>query len=544
MTRKTKYIDTTSSISRKFATRRNDMNIANDFRVSNIADIEAFRLIRLNANNELEKADHNSPSCEGVLHKASTASAGSIADYISHGHARFIANSAVEVGEIKAAEDGRICGFVRALSGGRTILAATAGEAGEITDTDANDELIKVSSTSASDTNYLLVFGKQKTTGTAIMEYLHMQGKTAVNSSYYYDEVWGAIILDEANLEGTPTDAAGTVTVKNVTSGTTLITISAAANNAAVNTVTSEYAFDRRVYVTIDTLAAANTQLVGYDYKNDETIETITHTATNGVVKMQSTTRWNRIIYEVCGGVADARTIAIAAANNEDIADGYTNNTHQTTTDDAADQGDDSTIEIVSSDNSDTTQKVTVAWKNAAGTWSVTTKTLNGTTHVQVTAAGDTVVGAYLDSNTAGTVSIIYDRSTANTTVLAWDGSSYLGAGMLSTWEGNAEYSGLELDARNSTVTLTCSNSSAADILYIKGEDVDGSSQGEGLTLSSGAATTTNKYSRITHIFCSGTESTEHFRIHNGTDDDGSLRIGKLLQPADAQGDVVEGIFY
>jgi len=544
MARKTKYITATSGVGRKFATRRNDMSLAQEFNVSNVADLEAYRLIRLNANNELEKADHNSPSWEGVHHSGTTVSAGSPTDFVAHGHARFIANSAVEVGEIKAAEDGRICGFIRSSTGGRTILSAIAGEAGEITDTDANDETISVVSTSSSDTGvWVLVIGKEKTTGNAIMEYITLDGTDSSSGSRYFDEVYGAIILDQPNLEGTPTAAVGTVTITNTTSETTLITIAATANNMGVNTVTSEYAFDRRVYATIDSLAAANLMLVGYDYANDETVELITFTATTGITKMTSTNRFNRIVYEVCGGVPDGNTIAIAAAPNEDIVNGWTNNTHQTTTDVGADQGADSTLEVVSDSTEDTTQSVTVAWKNAAGTWSVTTVDLNGTTHVSI-GNGDTVVGAYLSAATAGNISIIYDRASTNVTLLAWDGSSYLGAGMLSTWEGNASYSGIELDARNGSVTFTCSNASATDMLYVLGEDVNGSSQGEGLTLSSGTATTSNKYSRITHIFCSGTESTEYFRIHNGTDDNAALRIGKLLQPADAQGDIVEGIKY
>lgn len=541
MTRKTKYIQDLSSVGRKFATRRNDMCIAKDFKASYASDIEAFSVIRLNANNEMEIADMYSPTWDGVLHLASTLSAGKISNFISRGHTRYRAVAGVEAGEIKAANAGRITGFIRSITGGRTILAATAGEAGEITDTDAADETITVTSASDSDDGkFILVFGKQTTTGAAIMEYIECYGTTSNAGALVFDEVWGAIILDEDHLEGTPTACVGNITIINTTTETTLITIAATANNMGVNTVTSEYAFDRRVYADIDSIVAANTQLVGYDYTNAETIETLTHVATTGALKLISSNRWNRIVYEVCGGVADARTIAIAAQPNEDIVNGYVIGPNITSAD-AADKGGDAAITIESDDALDITQGVYIAKKNAAGTWAVVGPiTLTGTTPVDISSNGDTVVGAYLTAATLGSITIKQDVNT----VLVWDGAVSLGAGVLSPEGGDVAYAGLDLDARNGLVTFTLSNAAAVDFVCVQGEDIDGSAQVEGLTLSSGAATTSNIFSRITNVYCSGIASTEYMRIHNGTDDDPCLKIGKLLQPADAQDDIVEGIKY
>ena len=324
----------------------------------------------------------------------------------------------------------------------------------------------------------------------------------------------------------------------NATTETTLITLAAVTHMglAGAGTITDNDCYDRRLYITQSAVQADVPVIIGIDYTGAIASEAVTFTITTGIVKMETTTRFNRLLWIAHGGVADARTMAYGAGLGEDLFDGWTNNEHETTTDDAADKGADAAISVVSDAAGDTTQSVFVAWKTAAGVWAITEKALNGVTPVQITAAGDTVVGAYLDAVTVGNIAIDYN----STDVLVWDGSAYLGAGMLSLWGGNAAYAGLDLDGGGGPVTVTCSNGSATDFVCVEGLDVAGAAQVEGLTLSSGAATTSGSWSKITNIYSSGTESTEHFRVHNGTDNLEKLAKGIVISPSDAAGDNVE----
>jgi hypothetical protein len=192
------------------------------------------------------------------------------------------------------------------------------------------------------------------------------------------------------------------------------------------------------------------------------------------------------------------------------IAEDFINNTDDTTTDDGGDQGANAVLSVVSSSAvGDDTQTVTTAWKNAAGAWTRTETALNNNVAQNIAAAGDTVIGAWLDAATVGTITIAYGGAP----ILVWDGSAHLGAGMLTASGGNSAFAGLNIDARGGTVTFTCSNAAATDFLYVYGTDAADAAQGEGLTLVAGVATTAGSYHDITEIYCSNTENTETFDI-------------------------------
>lgn len=525
------------SVSKAFASRYNEFAVAN--RLAGEA-ITAYRGCKINSNNETQILASTDKHFFGVPTSGANLAKGAEALYVTHGPSKIAAiGGRLEAqSRFKFAAAGQITRFVEA-SGARAILAATSGELGEMTDSDANDESITVVSDDTADsTQWVLIIGTLKTTGVGTYDIIKLDGTTDSAGTVLFDEVYAAAVIDEASLNGSLTAPAGTVTVTNTTSDTTLISLAAVTHMglAGAGTITNNDCYDRRLYLTQSTLAADVVILIGIDYAGAIASEAVTFTVTTGIVKLETTNRFNRLLWIAHGGVADARTMAYGAGLGEDLFDGWTNNEHETTVDDAADQGADDAITVESDETTDITQTVYVAYKTAAGVYAVGSALLTGTTPAQVVAAGDTVLGAYVDAACDGAITVDY----GTTAVLTWDAALYLSGGMLSTWGGNETYAGLDLDGGGGPVTVTCSNGSATDFVCVQGEDVAGAAQVEGLTLSSGAATTSGSWSKITNIYSSGTESTEHFRVHNGTDDLERLAKGIVISPSDADGDNIE----
>jgi hypothetical protein len=377
------------------------------------------------------------------------------------------------------------------------------------------------------------------------MEYIYCNGTTANNGSLSFDEVYGAIVLDGQSLEATPTAAVGNITITNTTSETTLITITATANNMGVNTVTSEYAYDREVYATISALAAEEVMLIGYDYAGDENAELITWAASNDILKKQSETIWNRIVYEVCGDINDARTITLDAKPNEDIANGFTNNVgHVTYTVGNQPSGDD-TVEIVSDEATDNA-KITLIGKNAAGTIFTEEITLTGTTEASSGNDMNYVFGAFISEVGTGTAGAVSIRQADDTVIGVFDTATYNSWGLVEPDEYDVSAlvkTPYAFDGRNGLVTITNSNASATDSLILVGEDADGNAQTELLTLVSGTKASTKYWSLINYVAYVDAATTESIRIHNATADDGGLKIGNVIQPASSADSIVEGVF-
>ena len=505
--------------------------------------IEKYRLVREDAYHRVFKADTYSPTIDGATTNPVTVDSGNEDFYmVQKGPCFLTTYGSIEPGEFKVSVDGKIVNFIKSISG-RTILSATAGNDGEITQSDANGETLTVVSSSSSDTDqYVTVYGLSS--GSLLVETIDLNGTTAqAVSSNTYNEILAMYIGDRY---GDYTTCAGTVTLKNATSGTTLVTISAGNSTAGIDDVTtanSYYTYDRKAKLTIGSLEAVDVVIEGYDYNGAIQREIVTWAASNEAVVKETTNRYNRITRVINGDLASGNTIAISGIDTNDIRVGLVNNADDITTVDASSQSADGSIVVVSDDASDTTQTVTVFWKNAAGTWSATDVSLNGTTNVAV-GTGDTVVGAYLDSATAGTVSVIYDPSGTPVTLLEWDGSSYLGAGVLTVEDGDASYTSHAISGNNGKITVTSSNTSATDMVFVNGYDVYGDAQVEGVTLSSGAATTTKYFSKVTDVVCSGAAATEYFTISNETDDDGKYKLGRVYEGTDTADTIVECFLY
>ena len=523
----------------------------NEFAVANRLageDITAYRACKINANNQMQI--YRREDVGKIFAPASTAgySKGDEGLFIAHGPAKLEAQGGrlEPQTEFKVGIGGKITRFCKISDGSRTIISATAGEAGEITDTDANDEKVKVVSSDSSDSSlWVLVLGKAKTTGAAQAEYIYLNGTTSSSGSLYWDEVYAAVILDAPNIDGTATNATGNVTVKNVTSGTTLITISAGANHMGLIAVTDTDCYDTRCTVAIDSLPASASEIIlyGVDENGDETGDILAWGTSGDILKKESSERFNRIVWVAGGGIPDANTITITANSSETIFDGWTNNVgHVTYT--AGNQQADAQQKLIS-DEAGADGKVYIIGYD--DTTIVTEEvTLNGTTAVDVSTATDAIIGAYVKSGTVeGTISIL--NSDGTTVVGTFDTASYNSWGLVERDEADATtsaQSALGLDAGNNKVKITSSNSSATDKVIIIGKDRDGSAQKELLTLSSGAAESTKYWSIVDYIACVDQASTEYLKLHYATEDDGSDAKGLVLSPADAAGDKVEVFIY
>jgi len=542
---KAKVLADRDRISHAFATKYHEFRTAR--RLAGL-DIPAFRFCKLNSNNECVPADQYDTCYFGIPMLGAGLSRTDEGIFAIAGPAYAIAQGGgLEAeSEFKIGAGGKIGRVVKA-SGARVILAATAGEAGEITDTDANDETINVVSDNTADTSlWVLILGYEATSGDAIYEYIALDGTTAVDGLKLFDEVYGAIILDGPSIYATATAPTGTITITNTTSVTTLITL-AAVDHMGTVTPTIEDGRSTKIYADIDSIVAAEVILFGIDHNGDEFAERLTWTAVEGTDRMESTYRFSKIIHIAHGGVADARTIAYSSRLNEDIFDGWTNSEHNLTTHDAADKGNDDTLTVKSSSALDITQQVTVAWKNAANTWATTTVTLNGTSDVQIAALGDTVIGAWLDSVAVGTITIEYDEAgdgAGQADLLVWDGAATLGAGMVTPWGGDVAYAGIDLDGGNGLVTITESTGAATDFVLIEGFDRDGVAQVEGLTLAAGTKESTLYWSKITHIYAAGLDSVESLRLHLANDDAAGIAQGFVVGPSDEADEQIEVFLY
>ena len=538
MTRTQKSHDQIDSVGKNFIKKYPEFDLKK--RKAGPVAINARRLIYEDGNHNLRTATPHYPFVHGALQGPNAWAVHQEGYIVRQGPTKLYAQSSLEIGPIKVAEDGRIVNFIQNIDTGRVMVAVTNGNDGEITQPDANEETLTVESDSALDiTQYVKVYGLAKTTLAILVETSPiLTGATAVVvSTSNYKEILGMEIVD---ADGVATVAVGSVILKNTTL-TTLVTITAANSTAGIDPVTNPWnCYDRKAGLTIDLLEAVDFIIEGYDLEGIIQREKIVWTAADEAVYKETVNRYSRITRLINGDHAAAQTLKIDGIATNDIVTDYVNNDDNLTTGDAADQGGDAAIILKSSSASDITQYVTIAWKNAAGTLTIAAYLLTGTSDVAV-GTGDTVVGAWLDVATVGSVIIDYNTGTV---VLEWDGSATLGGGMLTKEDGDVAYAGLDLSGNNGLVTITCSNGSAVDILAIQGEDIDGSAQSEILTLSSGTIETANKYSRITHIYCSGTEDTEYFTISNEVADDGNLKLGVAFEPSDAQDTVVECELY
>lgn len=543
MTRKQKAKSQIDDLSHKFLRNNNEFRIAKNIKAD--GSINARGIAWIDSNYEARAANSHTPGTYGVLASDVAASADDIDTYVVQGPALVYPQTRIEPGlPVKVSEAGRIVNGVQIQTGNRTILSAASGEDSQITDSDANDEGLTVVSDSASDTSQdIYVYYKEATTGTAKMAVANINGTTAVNMQD--PTSGGTVSADEVLGLLKSASTVGTITLTNTTTSTTLITATAGQDDRGIISIASadqHKSFGRYVQITMSAASTDEFMIIGTDEAGDAQYEIITHAASMPVV-LRSSERFNTVTYVAAGKIAAARTIALAglpsnvfepALRNEygDIT--YTGNTQAS-----------GLIRVVSDDNStDIGQKIMVLGCDST-TLRYDEFTLNGTTAVDSSSNYTEVYAAWVSEGTpVGSITI--DQTAGAADLFEFDAATYNSGGALVPYKGN-ENTGIYLDAdRASTITheisgcngratLTCSNTSATDVLAIFGEDVDGSAQAELVTLVAGTADLENAYSRILVIGGVTLAATEYVKVSYEQEDDAGSCCGWAVNGSSTQ---------
>jgi len=532
-------------LSHKFLRNHNEFRVIQNYNA--LASISGYRAIYLNDNGEVGPADHYSPNIIG-FHASNTtvAATGSVTGVVG-GPAYAYPQSAIEpLLPIKVTEAGRITHGVIKTHSGRTILSATDGTDDEITDSDANNEYITVESDDSSDTTQIVyVYVKEKTTGTAKMLYGYLNGTSEVilrdfgggGGQVYVDEVYGARLSAEG---------AGTITIKNYTSNTTLISFSAGTTTRGVTSATNPtYSYCRDVIVLFNQQKASQELFIaGTDLNGNPQYEIITHGASSQL-QYQTSNRWRTVDYIVNGKIdsSDPTTTTITGLGtnvfetslvNEVGVGSYT----------AANQvgfAAGEKLKIKSDDASDDGKIVLLGIDDTASGYALRYDeiTLNGTTAVATTNDYSYVLGAYISSvetQVDGTITVYKNDGTS--AILSFDAASYNAIGIFGP-EGHSTDTGVhslfDIPGCNAVPTFTLSNTSAQDLLVIKGEDVDGTAQYEFIQLDSGVGKSEYAWSRINAIAGVGCAGTEYLKVSFETEDNPALFCGFSMGAADAQ---------
>ncbi len=534
MAKRTKYRDVVDSVSNPFLKRNPDKRVVEV--LASEDGITGKRFAYISPDFEAENSTPYTVGLEGIVLSNGNVDAYRETKILLSGAGNGEAVGALDAGlPAKSSYSGyvneaNVIGF-----GNQLIVAATAGLAAEITDDDASAETITVVSTSASDTNWILIMGVNAS-GVTLSEYIKMTGTTAVAGSVVFTTIYGVIILDvDSIIRGTATAAVGTIDVDNTTSATLLVQLTAADKNKGIKFVTNEKAYGRRIQATASALDADTPDFIifGKDYAGEEIFEVVNFAATNDILVKITSGRFDKVYGMAIGSFA-TRTVALDNMKSEEMYVGLSNAFNDLTETTNTQTG--AKAKVKSDDAGDTTQTLYLYGEDG-GVLVYQAIVLTGTTAVTTTPDFDIVHGAWLSAATLGTVTIyLTDESTV---MVAFDGSAFLSAAMMSPIGGNVAYSGLGYAARDGIVKIT-NSSASADVLIVEGKDLDGAVQRELVTLSSGVIVTANKYASIDHIAGIKPAVTEYLILEgNAATPDHKIK-GYINEKADAIGDDVE----
>ncbi len=534
-------------LSHKWLKNENDIEVA--INIKSATALTAYTLAYLDTNSESHIANVDSPHVWGVLASNTTPPINSLKTYVTSGPARAFPQSALEpLLPIKVAEAGRIINGIIKLGGNRVILAATNGEDDECT-SDANDETVDVVSDDTSDiTQVVILYGKETTTGTAVAAVAKVNGTTEVvfqnpasGGSVTLDEVYGARIQDATAI-------TGDLTIDNVTSSTTLLTMTGGTTEEAcieIATADIHKAYGRRIQVTISAATAADSIFfAGTALDGSDQYEIVDYAASMPLV-FETVNRWKTIEWIGAGKFVSTSTMALAGLPTNEMVTGLRNEKASFDSDTGYTQSQQK-VEILSDINTGqdlSGGKITILGADSA-TLRYDEIALTGTTFAVSSNNYTAIYGAWVSEGTpVGSITI---RKADDTELFVFDCATYNSAGILVPYKGD-ESTGIYLDAdRTATVTreipgcnkrptFTCSNTSATDVLCIYGEDVDGSVQAELLTLVDGVAESIYAWSRIVAIGALTLDADEYVKVSFEDEDDAGMFCGWSVGEANTQ---------
>ncbi|KKL24975.1 hypothetical protein LCGC14_2409940, partial [marine sediment metagenome] len=359
--------------------------------------------------------------------------------------------------------------------GADVILAATGTQAGDMTDSDASAETLTVVSDDADDIGYIYAVGVDAN-GDVLSEYIEVEGVTSHVGSVVFTTIYGIVFLDIPSfLDGTLTAAAGSITITNTTSDTTLATITVGLTEMGYKAFTDTQVGGRRIKLTASALT--NTPkiiIIGKNQDGELTIEKASFAGTNDILVKPTSGRWDTVY----GFVSDAfatTTIAFANMQSEEFEIGLSNAFNDMTETTNTQAG--AKAKIKSDSALDTTQTLYL-YGDDGGVLVYEAISLNGTTAVTTTPDFDVIAGAWLSAATVGTITVY--KTDASTVMISFDGSAFLSAGMHTQIGGNVAYSALGLAARDGIVKIDSTGGN--DVLIVEGLDLTGAVQRELVT--------------------------------------------------------------
>jgi hypothetical protein len=177
---------------------------------------------------------------------------------------------------------------------------AKAGLDSDITNPVAPGAAFELVSSDAGDAQTVTVYGTDATNA-AQQEALTVNGLSVVTST----KTWNAI--HGARISAAPT---GTVTIRNLSGGTTITTLTAGALTKGLHTMSDVSAAGVVLNFAADGASTAKLTVVGVSYLGAALIETVT---LNGPTPVATTGKFSTVTYLAFGAVAAARTVTMSA---------------------------------------------------------------------------------------------------------------------------------------------------------------------------------------------------------------------------------------
>jgi hypothetical protein len=527
--------------------------------------INPFRACYIDEDERWRTANANSNHVDGMSSMNTQQLVNTYNRYIISGPARAYSQSTIEPRlPVKTSEDGRLVNGVIRLSGQRAMITAAAGLSGDLT-VAAGDEALDTISDSTSDTDIrVYVFGKELTTDLSKISYADLDGTTQATfrdidstAAIVYTEIYGAIMVTASTdtigeINGTLTTAVGTVIIENVTTGTDLVTFTAATDNSkGVQTVAAanrENPRGRHILVDFSALSAGDdVMLIGYSAYGVLQHEIITQAANYGL-RRESANRYQSLLYVATAGTTSPRTVAVTGYDSNVFKEGLVNHVDVGSNYTESNCTQAAGVVSIKSDEATDDAVITIVGVNSS---TVVTEaiTLNGLSDSAGSSDFTTVYGAYVSTASTGTPgTVTVEQTNATTKMFDFDTGSYISIGLLAVRDaadaattGTAEaWSNYDYCGANARPTLTSSNTSSTDSIVVIGEDQDGTAVTEISTLVAGVDELANEYSRITYLAAIHKAATEYVKISVEQEDDDAMFCGKAMTSADAQGTEIQ----
>jgi hypothetical protein len=186
------------------------------------------------------------------------------------------------------------------------FTVARSGKDADITNQVTAGQKIEMVSDDVGDTMNVVIYGTN-TSDAAQTETVALTGTTVAESQNTWNEIHGAYIASAP---------AGTVTIRNLSGGTTITTLTSGAMTKGLHAMSEVAVAGETIAFAADAATTKRLTVVGKAYSGSAQIETI---QLNGTTSVPTTGTWSEITYLAMGEVEAART-ATASGNAVKVA--------------------------------------------------------------------------------------------------------------------------------------------------------------------------------------------------------------------------------